>query len=157
MKKTAVVYYSWSGNTAAVAGLIHNETGGRLLEISPSTAYPSDYRTCVIQAKKEIQTGFMPELKTISENLDGFDLFFIGTPVWWNTMAPPVLTFLKQVNWSGKTLVPFCTHGGGGKGHFIDDVRCVCGNAALLDELVLYGSGGAAVSADIRVWANRWI
>ena len=152
MKKAAVVYYSWSGNTAAVAELISNKTGARLLEITPLRAYPSDYSTCVAQAKKEIRTGFMPELKPISDNPDSYVLFFIGTPIWWYTMAPPVHTFLNSHDWSGKTIVPFCTHGGGGSGHFFEDVSGMCKKTIIIDGLELYGTGGKTAASDIDDW-----
>ncbi len=155
MKKIVIIYYSWSGNTETVARLIQEKTGGQLFEVHPVQAYPSDYRSCVDQAKKEIQAGFMPELKAIPDNLDSYDVIFIGSPIWWYTMAPPVFTFLNHADLTGKTIVPFCTHGGGGKSHYTDDVTKLCENSTILDDLVLYGSGGNSAESEILTWLNR--
>lgn len=154
-KKQIIIYYSWSGNTETVARLIQEKIGAQIFEVNPVKAYSSDYRSCVDQARKEIQTGFMPEIKAVPDNLDSYDIIFIGTPIWWHTMAPPVFTFLKDTDLSGKTIVPFCTHGGGGKGHFTDDVTKLCKNATILDDLVLYGNGGTAAASEIMTWLNR--
>ena len=154
-QKPIIIYYSWSGNTKTVARLIQNKIGGQLFEVNPVQAYPSKYNSCVDQAKKEIQTGFMPELKAVPDNLGSNDVIFIGTPIWWYTMAPPVFTFLKHADLTGKTIVPFCTHGGGGKGHFTDDVTKLCKNSTILDDLVLYGNGGTTAASEIMAWLNR--
>ena len=154
-KKPIIIYYSWSGNTKTVARLIQKKIGGPLFKVDPIQAYPSSYRSCVDQAKKEIQVGFMPELKAIPDNLDSYDVLFIGTPIWWHTMAPPVFTFLKHADLTGKTIAPFCTHGGGGKGHFTDDVAKLCKNSVVLEDLVLNGNGGKRVESEILTWLNR--
>ncbi|MFL0196034.1 flavodoxin [Clostridium sp. WILCCON 0269] len=154
-KKIFIIYYSWSSNTGNIARLIQQETGGQLFEVNPVQAYPSNYGTCVEQAKKEIHSGFMPELEAIPDNLDSYDVIFIGTPIWWHTMAPPVFTFLSHADMSGKTVVPFCTHGGGGKGHYINDISKLCKNSIVLDELVVYGDGGKSAELDVQAWLNR--
>ena len=154
-KEPIIIYYSRSGNTETVARLIQKKTGGRLFEVNPVQAYPSNYSSCVDQAKKEIQTGFMPELEAVPDNLDSYYVIFIGTPIWWHTMSPPVFTFLNHADLSGKTIVPFCTHGGGGKGHYINDVIKLCKHSVVLDDLVLYGNGGKTAESEIMTWLNR--
>lgn len=150
-----IVYYSWSGNTRKIAELIQKKTGGQLFEINPIQAYPRDYRACVEQAKREINSGFMPELKEIPDNLDQYDTVFVGTPIWWYTMAPPISTFLSNIDLSGKRVIPFCTHGGGGKGHYITDVANLCLSSTLLEELVVYENGGKSAASDITAWLGR--
>ncbi|MDL2297229.1 NAD(P)H-dependent oxidoreductase, partial [Bacteroidales bacterium OttesenSCG-928-E04] len=107
-KKILVVYYSWSEgkNTETVARFIQKNTGGDIFEIIPVNDYPDDYQACVDQAKKEINEGFKPALKTKVENIESYDIIFIGTPNWWSTMAPPVATFLSEHNLKGKTVIP---------------------------------------------------
>ena len=153
--KALVIYYSWSGNTETVARLIQNKIGGQLFKLEPVKAYSSNYRACTDQAKKEIHTGFMPELKAVPNNLDSYETIFIGSPNWWSTMTPPVFTFLKQSDLSGKTIVPFCTHGGGGKGHYTEDIKKLCGNSVFLDALVLYGNGSTTAESEIMNWLKR--
>lgn len=126
-----------------------------MFEVKPVAAYPGDYRACVEQAKNEIHTGFMPELKEIPANMDQYDTVFVGTPIWWYTMAPPVFTCLSNIDLAGKMVVPFCTHGGGGKGHYISDVSNLCQSATLVDELVVYENGGKGAATDIRAWLSR--
>ena len=110
-----IVYYAWSGNTGSVAGNIQQHTGGTLFKIEPVKVYPSNYGPCVDQAKEEINTRVMPELKAYPYNIESYERIFIGTPIWWYTMTPPLLTFLSNSELLGKTVIPFCTHSSGGK------------------------------------------
>ncbi|HOQ51880.1 MAG TPA: flavodoxin, partial [Candidatus Atribacteria bacterium] len=111
-----IAYYSRSGNTRKLAQLIHQKVGGTVHEIQPEIPYPASYNATVEQAKKEIQAGFRPPLKTKIEHIEAYDTIFLGSPNWWSTIAPPVATFLEENDLSGKTIIPFCTHGGGGRG-----------------------------------------
>ena len=112
--KVLVAYYSWGGNTKYAAAQIQKATGGTLFEIKPARPYPAEYRECTVQAKKEIQEGFRPELASRVEDIGKYDVIFIGSPNWWSTIAPPVAAFLASYDLSGKTVIPFVTHGGGG-------------------------------------------
>ena len=120
--KILIAYYSWSGHTKKVAEAIQNEIGGDLFEIQPETAYSDDYKTVVDQAKKEINEGYRPALKNNVANIAQYDIVFIGSPNWWGTIAPVVSTFVEQNDLSGKTVVPFITHGSGGEQNTITDL-----------------------------------
>ena len=124
--KILIAYYSWSGHTKKVAEAIHNEIGGDLFEIQPATAYSDDYKTVVDQAKKEINEGYRPALKNNVANIAQYDIVFIGSPNWWGTIAPVVSTFVEQNDLSGKTVVPFITHGSGGEQNTITDLEKQC-------------------------------
>lgn len=154
-KKILVVYYSWSEgkNTKAIAQQIQKTTGGDIFEIVPVNDYPIDYQACVDQAKKEINEGFKPGLKSKINNIESYDIIFVGTPNWWSTMAPPVATFLSEYNLEGKTVVPFCTHGGGGKARCFSDMEKFCEKSTLLEGLVV--SGGNAKSSQNEV--DKWL
>jgi flavodoxin len=128
-----VAYYSWGGSTRRLAEAIHNAAGGDVFEILPQTPYPTEYNICVTQAKKEIQAGYKPELKTKISGIDSFDILFIGSPNWWSSIAPPVAAFLSQHDFSGKIVAPFCTHGGGGQGHIQKDIAKLCPGAKVLN------------------------
>ncbi len=121
--KVLVVYYSRSGNTQYAAQQIQKNTGGTLFEIKPVKPYPAEYRKCTEQAKKEIQENFRPELMSLPENWDKYNVIFIGSPNWWGTMAPPVASFISSCKFSGKTVIPFFTNGGGGMQNCEKDVR----------------------------------
>lgn len=99
-------------------------------------------------------------------NLDGYDVVFLGSPIWYGTYALPVETFLKGNPLADKVVAPFCTHGGGGAGRFAADVRQACPKAKVLDELVIRGSNqierrmGLGVNVrhtenDVVEWLNR--
>ena len=75
-------------------------------------AYKGTYEEVVNQGKREVEKGFMPQIKPLSVNLSDYDVIAIGTPTWWYTMAPAVLTFLTTNDFSEKTVIPFMTNGG---------------------------------------------
>lgn len=154
-KKAIIVYYSWSGNTRKIAKLISEQIDADLFEVKPINDYPENYSACVDQANREIKNGFMPQIKDYPESLGNYDLIFIGTPNWWSTMAPPLLTLLKNVDLSGKSIIPFCTHGGGGAGHFVKDVKRICKNSVVLKNFELYGNGGSSASKEIFSWLKE--
>ncbi|MEI3040616.1 MAG: flavodoxin [Victivallales bacterium] len=132
--KVLIAYFSHSfGNTRQIAHMIQKETGGDIFEIKPKTPYTKVHKDVVAQARKEIDAGFKPELVAMPEKLDEYDVIFVGTPNWWNTMAPPVATFLSNHDFSGKTLVPFTTHGGSGLGRYPEDMKKLCPKANFLE------------------------
>lgn len=152
--KILIAYYSYSGNTKHAAEVIQKTTGGTLFEIVPVKAYSANYNECVAQAKKEIRAGFKPELKANVPDFAKYDVIFVGTPNWWSTMAPPVLTFLTSNNFEGKTIIPFVTHGGGGMAGCERDMH-----KALPGVKFARGgafSGGSIRSSDgaVRDWVN---
>lgn len=152
-KNVLIVYYSHFGNTGKLAKLIKEETGGVLCELLPEQAYPGDYSTVVEQAKKEIQAGFRPVLKTEVKDLLSYDTVFVGTPNWWSTVAPPIAAFLENYNLTGKIVVPFCTHGGGGAGNIEGAAKTLCPDARVLSILAVYGN--AAKSSEVEAWLKK--
>lgn len=152
MSNILIVYYSHSGNTRRIAELIREKTQGVLFEVEPVSPYPTSYNVVVEQAKKEIQAGFRPKLKGMPEGLESYDAVFAGSPIWWHTMAPPVATFLAMAELSGKTIIPFCTHGGGGAGSMEKDVAKLCGGADCKPGLVVSGDGGGRAAQQVAEW-----
>jgi len=147
-----IVYYSRSGNTRKIAGLIQQEVGGTLHEIQPEAPYPRSYDATVDQAKREIQAGYKPALKSDLDSVEAYDTVFVGSPNWWNTIAPPVATFLSEHDLSGKTVVPFCTHGGGGLGRIGQDIARLCPQSTILSSFEIYGGGTGNVQAKVSAW-----
>ena len=139
--KVAVVYYSQSkvGNTAMVAKWIARHTGGELVPIEAVEAYPDAYGETLKAAKKDMQNDGTRAIKAVPP-LDGYDVVFIGSPIWYGTYAPPVAEFFKTHSFAGKTVVPFCTHGGGGAGRYFADVRKACPAATVKEGLTIRGS-----------------
>ncbi len=153
-KKILVAYFSWSGNTKSIAEKIQTQTGGDIFEITPVTPYPSDYNeTAYGIAKEQKEKGIHPPIN--NTDISSYDVIFVGTPAWWYTMAPPVMTFLAENNFEGKTVIPFVTHGGGG-GYTIDkDMAELAKGAKVLAPLVVYGKGGANVDKEIAGWIKK--
>ena len=148
-----IAYYSWSGNTRKIAELIERETGGALFEIKPVQPYTADYQATVAQAKTEIQAGFRPELKAMPE-ITSYKVVFLGTPIWWHTMAPPLASFIDRFDLHRKTVVPFHTHGGGGGGSFEKDIAQMCPSSTVKEGFGAYNSGGSEAIAQIGSWLH---
>lgn len=150
--RTLVVYYSQTGNTRAVARHIRDLTGGDLVELVPVTPYPDDYTATTQQAKRELQSGYKPPLRTKVENIAAYDIICVGSPNWWSTVAGPVKTFFSDYDLSGKRLAPFITHGGGGAGRSVTDIGQWCPQASVADALVVNGYKAASSRAEVAAW-----
>ena len=142
--KTAVVYYSWSGNTRFAAETIAKMAGADIFEIKAETPYNSDFGKCCDEAKPECYGKTLRPIKPIAGiDLSKYDMVFVGTPNWWGTMAPPVRTWVTQNKdaLKGKTVCLFQTHGGGGMQRVGKDFAEVIGDAAkVLPPKALSGS-----------------
>ncbi len=100
------------GNTEYVATLISRKTGGDLFQIKTATPYPGTHKALIDAAKKEQEAKARPKLTTHIKNLDDYTTIFIGFPNWWYDMPMPLYAFFDEYDFTGKTLIPFCTHGG---------------------------------------------
>lgn len=131
--RVLVVYFSRSGNTRVIAGHIGRSLGAEVFEIQPAQPYPEDYFQTVEQAHRERDSGFRPPLKGRVENLDAYDVVYLGFPIWGGTAPPVIRSFLAAHNLSGKTLIPFITHGGYGVGDSLKVVAAHAPRARLRD------------------------
>ena len=138
--KISIVYYSYSGITRKLAEDIALITDGKLIELKPEKLYSFSYNTAVKEVRKEIEKGYCPSLLEIKETFDDIDTVFIGSPNWFKTFAPPILSFLRKTDLSGKTITPFCTHGGGGFGRMLDDYKKECKNSIIKNGIALKGN-----------------
>ncbi len=151
-KRVLIAYYSYSGNTKAAAEKIQNLTNGDLFEIKPKKEYPKNYNEVVSLAQEEKQKDVRPELVD-NGNVKDYDIIFVGTPVWWYTMASPVKTFLSENDFSGKIIVPFCTHGGGGASATYSDMQKLAKGAVVTEGYTSYEN--SAKENEIRTWINK--
>lgn len=123
MKKFLVIYYSVSnGNTKKIAKELAEKTGGKFAKIDTVKPYEGSYDEIVEIGKKEVDSHFMPEIKYSGPDIADFDVIAVGTPTWWYTMTPAMLSFLHGTDFSGKTVVPFMTDGGW-PGTVIEDMK----------------------------------
>lgn len=133
--KKLVVYYSWGGNTKAVAEYIAEKTGADILEIKTQYPYPTDYDECVRKVGQEGK-NYETELDMDVPDLNQYDVVFVGSPCWWGTIANPLRSFLHQNDLSGKTVVPFMTHGTSGL--HVGDVKMLCPNSNVAEGLGIF-------------------
>jgi flavodoxin len=114
--RTLVAFFSRSGNTRVVAGLIQRKLGADLFEIRPTTPYPDDYLEQVQVATQERDRGFEPRLAAKVSNVGQYDTLYLGFPIWGETAPAVIRSFLKSHDLASKTVIPFITHGGYGVG-----------------------------------------
>ena len=112
--KMLVIYYSQTSNTKTVAQEFANKLGADIEEIVAVKPYDGDFQATIGRCMQEREQGVTPEIQPVAADLANYDVIFIGFPVWFGTCAPPVISFLNQVDLSGKKVVPFCTFGSGG-------------------------------------------
>lgn len=105
--KVLVAYFSYSGTTKNIANAISEKTGGDLFEITPQDGYSNVY----MESNSEIRGNKRPALTDTVENMDEYDIVFVGYPVWWHATPAPINTFLESYNLTGKLIIPFCTSG----------------------------------------------
>ena len=140
------------GNTEVAANMIQRRTGGDLFRIDTVKEYPLDCTETTEVAKEELRQNARPELSGRVGNLSGYDVIYLGYPNWWGTMPMAVFTFLEGYDFSGKTIVPFCTHEGSGMGRSERDIRKLCPNARLLKGLPLHGGSVQKAGDAIATW-----
>ena len=130
--KMLVVYYSQTSNTKAVAEEIAKRLSADIEEIIAVQPYDGDFQATIERGKQEREEGILPDIQPLTKDITQYDVIFIGFPVWFGTYAPPVATFLDQVDLSGKKIVPFCTFGSGGLESSVKDLVVEEPNAEIL-------------------------
>ena len=158
--KTLVVFYSYSenGDTAQIAKRLAEAVGADIERIELVTPYPDDYDRVLEISKKEVESGATPAIKPLSHTPADYDMIAVGTPTWWYSMAPAVLSFLRSYDLSGKVLLPFTTHGGQ-TGSTVDDIRKNAAGARVLSghkfRLDAYGAESHATpDEEIEKWLD---
>jgi flavodoxin len=140
------------GNTEVVANMIQKITGGDLFHIESVAAYPINFEETTEVAKNELRTKARPKLKGLVENIKEYDVVFLGYPNWWGTMPMPVYTFLESYDFSGKTIVPFCTHEGSSMGHSEKEIAKACPKSTVLEGLAIHGTSASSAVSNVSSW-----
>lgn len=138
-KKVLIVYLSRTNNTKAIAEIIHKNVNGTLIALELEKPYPTDYTTTVEQVARENETGYLPPLKIKIDSIEKYDVVFVGFPTWGMKLPPPMKTFLKQYDLSGKIIVPFNTNAGYGIGSSFQTIKELCPNSKMLEGFVIEG------------------
>lgn len=152
--KILIAYFSWGGNTKGVAEEIQRQTGADLFEITMVNPYSSDYNTVLDEAQRDQNAQARPELATHIDNMDEYDIIMIGYPNWWASIPMPVASFLEEYDFSGKTILPFCSHGGGRFGQSLTAIAKLAPNATMGEALSIHYSGGSELAGDIIDWLS---
>ena len=127
-----VAYYSLTGKTERVANAIADASGGQLYQIRVAKSYPDNSKKRRAILEQEIEENYLPPLQATDINPENYDIIFLGSPVWANHISQPVKSFLTKYNLTGKHVIPFVTHSGGGRGESFQDVSELC-NGCLVD------------------------
>ena len=134
-----IVYLSRTGNTEAIAKMIQQQVGGTLVALELETPYPGNYQAIVAQVAEENESGYLPPLKTKIDNIEQYDVVFVGFPTWGMQLPPPMKSFLHQYDFSRKTIIPFNTNAGYGVGSSFETVDKLCPNAHILEGFSIKG------------------
>ena len=142
------------GNAAKMAGWIQEEIGGDLFSIVVMQSYSSDYDECLDRAADEKADNARPELLYHVENMEDYDIVFLGFPNWWYTVPMAVHTFLEEYDFSGKTIVPFVTHGTGGLAGTIKDITAdLPDSVTILEPIGVYRPEVDSSKQLVQEWA----
>ena len=169
--KTLVVYYSradenyadggkeWLevGHTKVMAGYIAEALGAEQYEIVPVEPYPEGYDDCCDVAMAEQRDDSRPVIANALPDVSAYDLVFIGCPIWWGEEPMIVRTFLEGVDLSGKTVVPFTTHGGSGLGSVPRNVATFAPSADVREGHAVAGTSVDGARDEVVAWAKEYI
>jgi flavodoxin len=139
-QKILVAYFSWGGNTRGIAQQIQARAGGDIFEIECVTLYSSNYNTCLEEAQRDQRAQARPPLKTHVANMAQYDVIILGYPNWWASIPMPIASFLEEYDLSGKTIIPFCSHGGGRFGQSLTAIAKLAPRAKIGDALSVHYS-----------------
>jgi len=153
--KTLVAYFSRTGNTRVIAGQIRRSRDADLFEIRPATPYPEDYEETVAQARRERDEGYEPALAATVPAISTYDTVFLGLPVWGGTAPPIIRSFLSRHDLAGKTLVPFITHGGYGRGQSAQVIQSHAPHSTLLDGFTMEADQERRTLETVTQWLRE--
>lgn len=143
------------GNVEYMARTIQQAVGGDLLRIETVEEYPLEHEALVDFAAEEQEAGARPALATQIENLEQYDTIFLGYPNWWGDMPQALYTFLESYDLSGKTIIPFCPHGGSGFSRTQSTIAELQPNATVREDGLTLSRNDVADSAEqVTAWAQ---
>lgn len=144
------------GNVGLMAQWIQEETGGDTFSIITEEPYSSDYDTCLNRAIEEHDSGARPAITGHIDNMEDYDIVFLGFPNWWYSCPMAILTFIEEYDLSGKTIVPFCSHGTGGFAASLQDIGAVLpDDCIVLTEFGAYRPEVAQSKDELLAWLSE--
>ncbi|MCR5089760.1 MAG: NAD(P)H-dependent oxidoreductase [Oscillospiraceae bacterium] len=156
MNKVLVAFFSATGNTAKIAGELAALESADLFEIRPEQPYTAedlDYNIKDCRANREMQDeSCRPAMVEKVENMDKYDVVFVGTPIWWGREASIIDTFLDAHNFTGKKIIPFCTSGISGVEKAAEHIRGIVGDGVAVEPGKRLGADGS--EEEVRTWTD---
>lgn len=143
------------GNTRVAAEMMAEMTGADLHQIETVHPYPFNHMETVEIAQKEQKQNARPKLQETNLDMESYDTIILGYPNWWGTMPMAVFTFLEQYDFSGKTILPFCTHEGSGMGNSESDIKALCVDAKVGKGFAITGNKVNKAKKDIENWLKK--
>ena len=113
--------------------------------------YSPDYMVCIEEAKQELRAKARPELTAKVEDMDRYDTIILGYPNWWGLPPMAVFTFLESYDFSGKKIVPFCSHEGSGLGGSIRQIRQTVPDADLTEGVAIHGAAASHCDREVKL------
>lgn len=132
--KKLVVFYTYTGHTKYIAEMIKEKLNCDILEIKTTKPYSKDYDLVVEEYQNNESVKETPKIEEIGIDLSKYNEIIIGSPVWWYTITPPIRTFLKENDLSGKTIIPFATNAGW-LGRTFKEIKSLCPNSNIEKEM----------------------
>ena len=151
---TVVIDGETLGNTQYMAYVIQETVGADIFRIEPETPYPTDHDELVDLASEEQSNNARPAIKDTIENFDTYENIFIGYPNWWGDMPMILYSFFDEYDFSGKTIIPFNTHGGSGFSDTISTIKELEPNAEVLDGKSISRNDIQDAEQEIVDWVN---
>ena len=145
------------GNTQIIAEYIASEVGADSFHIETVTPYPADYDDCCDVAKKELADKARPEIQGRIENMEQYDIVFLGYPIWWGDMPMAVYTFMDSYDFSDKVVIPFNTHEGSGEAGTYDAIKSYLPKAQVTDGMAIQGKTAQEFSNDTQQAVRDWL
>lgn len=151
------VGYVEKGNTQIVAEMIAEQIDGELFHIQTKEAYPQEYEATTKVAQQQLREKARPELAETLENIDDYSTIYLGYPNWWGDMPMAVYTFLETYDFSGKTIIPFCTHAGSGLVSTEANIKKTCPQATVLNGFSILGATAQNSQDETKDKVEEWL
>lgn len=151
-----IAYFSWAGHTEQIAKEIQAQIGGDLFEIVPETPYTDDINELSGIASRELRENIRPALETHIENMEQYDVVFVGYPCWWSNAPMPVFTFLEEYHFAGKTMIPFTSYGESVWGRSLDSIQEAVGsNVTIAEGFAVQEHNMQDLSKQVTAWLQE--
>ena len=168
LSKSVVVFFSRAGenydvgvidegNTSIVAHSIAGKVVSDVFEIVPEEEYPFGYDDCYARAKSEQNSNARPAISDTFDSFDDYDTVYLGYPIWHSDLPMIMLTFIESKDWTGKKVMPFCTHGDSGLCGTDQHIKSLCKGADVKEGLAIKGSDAQAFGMDVDKAMNTWL